>query len=93
MREDLIQGIAGHLLDALAVGFNPADLGIEAVELCNQVLAGKAGLDIEWLENRRKHASTREPFDVQQARRRPEVEEPLEAGDEVENDEDKEWEH
>jgi hypothetical protein len=92
MREDLIQGIAGHLLDGLAFGFNPQELGNEAGELFNQVIAGKADLDMEWLENRREHASTREPAELQRARHKVEVEEDVELENEEDNDEEKEWE-
>lgn len=92
IREDLIQGIAGHLLDGLAFGFNPQEIGNEAGALFNQVIAGKADLDMEWLENRREHASTREPVEVQRARLKAEVQEAAEVENEEDNDEEKEWE-
>lgn len=67
-REECIQTIAGSLLDGLVLGHKPSELLREALRLYRDVEADRAGLDVEWLEGRRKHPTTRERFAAQRVR-------------------------
>jgi hypothetical protein len=66
--EECVQTITGALLDGLVYGHDPMELLNESMHLFRDVVADKAGLDVEWLEGRRKQPATRARFAAQRAR-------------------------
>jgi hypothetical protein len=60
-KEMTIQTITGCLLDGNVLGFRPEDLIAESHDLYGRVRAGKADLDMDWLEGRKPYPTAREP--------------------------------
>lgn len=60
-KEEAVQTIAGCLLDGVALQVSTTQLLEESTRLYGDVVDGKAGLDIDWLEGRKEYPTSRQP--------------------------------